>query len=334
MAAAGADRDAKRSGGRLKSYPVAANTAIYKDTLVGINADGLLVPMAHGTANLKFAGVALEQGNNTGGLAGAKSVRVRRDGEFEFVFEGGGAAAGDTRKVVYALDDQTVQADAGGLDNVYPVGVIVEVESGAVVRVDVGGFIDLTQTITTANIANGAVTVDKLGNNALAASAAGRGKVANGFFDEATATSKFGADAIPESRLKPGLTGRLVDTVAADAVVGGIPVLHVIAVPDAASSVKEITLTHRSRVIDVWAVKTGANAAAANTVKLQNNADDDITDALNMNVNAGVRVGAATVNQANAIIDAGEKLKANWTKAGGNSAMTIFVLCVREPAAG
>lgn len=189
MAAASADRDAKRSDGLLKRHPVAETTTLYKGTLVGTDAAGYLANMAHGTNNLKFAGVTFEAANNAAGSNGDKFCRVQNEGEYEFVYNGGDATQALVGKVVYAVDNQTVDEDASVTTYDYPVGKIVEVISATVVRVNIKGFVDLTQTIVTANLAA----------NILSADAAGRGKVATGFFDAATALLKFAARSIARS---------------------------------------------------------------------------------------------------------------------------------------
>lgn len=59
----------------------------------------------------------------------------------------------------------------------------------------------------------GSITVTELADNALAATAAGRAKMQDAFFNEATVTAKFGAASIADDRLKstfpnyPGLAG-------------------------------------------------------------------------------------------------------------------------------
>lgn len=139
MAAATADRDGKRSEGEVKSYAVAATTKIYKDTLVGVNAAGHLVPLAHGTSGLIFVGVAIEQVDNTGAAA-AKSCRVRRKGEYEFIYNGADATIANVGDEVFALDDQTVDEDATTVTNEYRVGQVVGFESTTKLRISIDRF--------------------------------------------------------------------------------------------------------------------------------------------------------------------------------------------------
>jgi hypothetical protein len=83
MAALTKDRATPYRDGIEIEFPVAANSKIYAGSLVCANTSGYAVPAAD-TAGLRFLGVALEQADNTGGANGAKSVRLRRSGAFEF----------------------------------------------------------------------------------------------------------------------------------------------------------------------------------------------------------------------------------------------------------
>jgi hypothetical protein len=140
MAAATADREAQRSEGRLKAYGVAADTVIHKGTLVGLNADGYLVPMAD-EAGLVFAGLACDRADNGGGADGARRCRVYKDGEYELFYAGGDATAALAGREVLAQDDQTVDEDAGLTDNDYVVGAVTEVVSPTRVRVRIDNYV-------------------------------------------------------------------------------------------------------------------------------------------------------------------------------------------------
>ncbi|HPW22172.1 MAG TPA: hypothetical protein PLE61_15335 [Vicinamibacterales bacterium] len=173
----------------LKRAPVAATTTIYKDTLVGWNADGYLAPMAHGTAGMVFAGVAIEKADNSAGQNGDVTCRYRRRGEFSLV--GAGLAQSDVGSVAYAVDDQTITVDPSDTTNDYAVGRIVEVVSATEARVDIDEAALLAATLVTANLAAGIISAD----------AAGRALFAAGVFDVATALSVFGANSIANAFL-------------------------------------------------------------------------------------------------------------------------------------
>lgn len=64
----------------LRAFPVAASAHIYKGALVGIDrATGLVRNLVSGDV---FAGIAYEEVDNSGGSAGAQSVRLYTQGDF------------------------------------------------------------------------------------------------------------------------------------------------------------------------------------------------------------------------------------------------------------
>lgn len=120
-----------------------SNALIYKGALVGVNASGYLVAMAHGTASLKFIGVANEKVDNAAGAAGDKAMNVSKCGSFVLKAASGYTPAiADMGKEVYANTDWEVQTATAGLTNLYKVGTIVGIENtstgvaGVRVRID------------------------------------------------------------------------------------------------------------------------------------------------------------------------------------------------------
>lgn len=120
-----------------------SNVKIYKGALIAVNASGYAIPIAHGTASLKFVGVANETIDNSAGSAGDKSINLTKSGSFVFKAASGFApAVADIGKEVYANTDWEVQIATGGLTNQYKVGTIVAIENtstgaaGVRVRVD------------------------------------------------------------------------------------------------------------------------------------------------------------------------------------------------------
>jgi hypothetical protein len=134
MAALTKDRATPYRDGIEIDFPVAANIKIYAGSLVCANTTGYAVPAAD-TAGLKFAGVALEQADNTGGANGAKTVRLRRSGVFEF------DAASITQAMVgtamYIVDDHTID-DATGPTNDIRIGILVKYVADTI------GWVDIT----------------------------------------------------------------------------------------------------------------------------------------------------------------------------------------------
>lgn len=134
MAALTQDRATPYREGIEIEFPVAANAKIFAGGLVCTNAGGFAVPGAD-TAGLRFLGVALEKVDNTGGADGAKKVRCRRTGVFEF------NAASITQAMVgdsmYIKDDNTFD-DAAGCTNDVKAGVLVKYVSSSKGWIDIG----------------------------------------------------------------------------------------------------------------------------------------------------------------------------------------------------
>jgi hypothetical protein len=92
----------KKQDGCRRSYPVEASTNIYQGTLVFINATGNADDDT-GTGVNAFAGVAVEQADNSSGSAGDKWVEVYTEGDFELT--GTGLALTDNGMPIYADDN-------------------------------------------------------------------------------------------------------------------------------------------------------------------------------------------------------------------------------------
>ena len=145
MAALTTSYEAFEKPGLVISYK-ASNVKIYKGAMVGINSSGYAIPMAHGTASLKFAGIANETVDNSAGAAGDKSINVTKSGSFVLkAVSGYTPAQADVGAEVYANTDWEVQASTGGLTNQYKVGRVTGLENTSTgtsgVRVRVDGYV-------------------------------------------------------------------------------------------------------------------------------------------------------------------------------------------------
>jgi len=133
MAGLTRDRATSYREGVELEYPVAAGAKVFAGSLVCVNADGFAVPAAD-TSGYVFVGVALEQVDNSAGANGAKILRVRREGVFEF------DAASITQAMVgdpmYAVDDHTFD-DAAGPTNDIKVGLLVKFASATKGWIDI-----------------------------------------------------------------------------------------------------------------------------------------------------------------------------------------------------
>ena len=130
MSALTRDRATPYREGIEIEYPVAANTKIYAGSLVCISAAGYAVPAAD-TSGYRFAGVALEQVDNSDG---GKNVRVRRAGVFEF--DAVSITQDMMGSAMYATDDHTFD-DAAGPTNDIKVGLLVKYVSATKGWIDI-----------------------------------------------------------------------------------------------------------------------------------------------------------------------------------------------------
>lgn len=128
--------------GLVVAYRV-SNTKIFKGGLVGLNASGFAVPIAHSVSGLRFVGVANESVDNSTGSAGDRWVNVTKSGSFVMKAAGGFAPVnGDIGKEVYANTDWEVQVATAGLSFPVKVGTVVGLETtstgaaGVRVRID------------------------------------------------------------------------------------------------------------------------------------------------------------------------------------------------------
>ena len=136
-------------GGRMRSYPVEANTNIFLGGMVALNAAGNAVPASSTTtvANaLKVVGRAERVTNgipgqnaiNLSGAAGAVSITARK-GVFLYSTDGSVGAA-QVGSLCYALDDNNVtatdRASGATVQQYAAAGVIVAIDSSGQVWVD------------------------------------------------------------------------------------------------------------------------------------------------------------------------------------------------------
>ena len=124
------------------------------------------------------------------------------------------------------------------------------------------------------------------------------------------------------------LVGTELAVVANANVIGGIPVIHRILIADGAADT-DVVLTHKTRVIDVWAVKTAAAGAAGDNITIKN-VGNAITDAIDIGTPAAdkVLVRAGTIDDANHEVAAGAILRVTAAH-NTNNACIVYVLGIR-----
>lgn len=142
--------------------------------------------------------------------------------------------------------------------------------------------------------------------------------------------------SIPAAAITDGvLTGAKVANAAAADVVGAIPVWHFVslATTGATTTNTDVVLTHKTKILDAFVVKTSAAAANndANTVQILSSTNA-ITDALSIRNKADTDLTRFTqVNDANQTIAAGGTLRVArvLANASDNNACDVYILGLR-----
>ena len=134
MTAASADVNTSYSPAATARFPVAASK-IYGGTIVVTNAAGYLEAGADVTAKV-FAGIAIEQYDNSAGSAGDLTAVVHTRGSFQLT-TGETLTVADVGKKVYITDDQTFAFVGTTTNDVY-IGKIEEFISAneAIISID------------------------------------------------------------------------------------------------------------------------------------------------------------------------------------------------------
>ena len=177
--------------------------------------------------------------------------------------------------------------------------------------------------MTAAKLAADAVETDKIKNvNVTAAKLAA----------DAVETAKIKNVNVTEAKIEVGAAGAglsgLVAKFAADKnVIGALPVVHRIAVADASGNT-DVTLTHKTLILDAWALNTGLAAHATDDHWQLKNGTNAISEEVSKTavVNAVTRV--TTLDPVYTTIAAGGTLRVAAVK-DTNAAVTVYVLGLR-----
>ena len=178
-------------------------------------------------------------------------------------------------------------------------------------------------SVTAAELAADAVETDKIKNvNVTAAKLAA----------DAVETAKIKNVNVTEAKIEVGAAGAglsgLVAKFAADKnVIGALPVVHRIAVADASGNT-DVTLTHKTLILDAWALNTGLAAHATDDHWQLKNGTNAISEEVSKTavVNAVTRV--TTLDPVYTTIAAGGTLRVAAVK-DTNAAVTVYVLGLR-----
>lgn len=127
------------------------------------------------------------------------------------------------------------------------------------------------------------------------------------------------------------VAGTLVANVADKNVVGGIPVLHRINIAGGAAGNTDVVLTHKTRIVDVWAIHTSGAGEAGDTIQLFNGATA-ISDAMSWAGADKALVRAGSIDDASHEVSAGGTLRVTTTDSDAKDnvgAGIVYVLGIR-----
>ena len=127
------------------------------------------------------------------------------------------------------------------------------------------------------------------------------------------------------------LNGTEVATIADSNVIGGIPILFRIPIAGGAAGNVDVTMTHKVRIIDAWAVHTGGAGEVTDTIQVLNGSNA-ITDAMDWSGADKAVVRAGEIDDAQHEIAAAGTLRVTTTDfdAGDDvGAGMVYVLAIR-----
>ena len=116
----------------IASFPVSASVTCYKGAIAALTTLGYVRPAATNSSCTQIIGVFMEDGLNSAGASGAKTVNVDRAGTFRFANSAStdAIATANIGQTVYAADDATAALlSTGGR---LPLGTVVKVDSDGV----------------------------------------------------------------------------------------------------------------------------------------------------------------------------------------------------------
>jgi hypothetical protein len=150
--------------------------------------------------------------------------------------------------------------------------------------------------------------------------------------DGAVTTGKIADVNVTEAKIEvgaagAGLTGLVTKFVADNNVIGGIPVIHKILIAAGSNGNTDVTLTHKTRIVDV--IVHPRTSVTSATLQAKNGTTNAITDAMVAAV-AGVNTHATSVAIAYDTIAAGGVLRITGAGGATQPDADVYVLGFRE----
>lgn len=194
--------------------------------------------------------------------------------------------------------------EQGGDRHVIASGGSLDVESGGEIDIESGGALKIAATAITATAAE----INKLAG------------VTGGTVSASKALVTGAGSALD-------LNGAQAGNVANANVIGGLPVVHQINITAGALGNTDVTLTHKTRIIDAWLILRGAGVATT-TLQVFNGATA-ITDAMAASGADKALVRAATIDDAAHEIAAAGTLRVTSATGASQPDATVYVLGYR-----
>lgn len=110
----------------VQNFLVVASDIIYKGAMVAVDTAGFLIPAAD-TASVRFAGIAMIQGDNSSGSNGDISINVAiMTGGSRFLMTAVSAAQTDVGEICHVTDDESIGTPGTDPGNTVIVGRCIE----------------------------------------------------------------------------------------------------------------------------------------------------------------------------------------------------------------
>lgn len=148
--------------------------------------------------------------------------------------------------------------------------------------------------------------------------------------DGSLTTALLADSAVTQAKIAPNaLDATVAKNLTDNAAIAGLMLVYSIAVPAGATGDVDVTVTHKVRVTDIWLVKRNAAGGGIGTIQVKNSASA-ISDAMSINVADNVVVACATIDDATRDVPAGGTLRVTRTRTlSTDETCDVYVQVVR-----